>query len=189
MQGLPNKNKNVYSRRILWLIFILEKICLGQFQNRHMPTLPRFDWGFCGQNSTEFEACAPFCDSLPNQWPISIEYHWAKVDLSILFRRCPHLLSSKQWKNNTIYRRKCQREKENFPRWASPPNENRTGVFKQGTLDLSRTWQLLKTTGVFTEIDCVLLFVWKVGKPFKAFKGKKGWKAELSEDERVVQSS
>ena len=43
----------------------------------------------------------------------------------------------------------------------SPPNGNRTGVFKQGTSQLSRTWQAVKTTSLHMKlIDFCLFGCW-----------------------------
>ena len=127
---------------------ILEKICLQQFQKVKLSTLPRSDWEFGGQNKTEFEVWHSFCDLVRCEWPIPIENHLAKADLSIRSPNCPSEFSQNRWKNNTCFWRNCQWIEETFL-WVSPPNENRTGVFKRGTSRLSRTFQLVKTTEAF----------------------------------------
>ena len=56
----------------------------------------------------------------------------------------------KSMKKQHNFLAKLSTNRGQFVLWVSPPNGNRTGVFKQGTSRLSRTLQLVKTTKVFT---------------------------------------
>ena len=76
----------------------------------------------------------------------------------------------KSMKKQHKFLAKLSTERGKFILWVSPPNQNRTGLFKQGTSCLSRTLQLVKTTKVFRTnwlffVDC---FVCLIEKPCKA---------------------
>ena len=80
-------NKHFFWTKCLFRTWTLPKFVAYFYFGEDLPwTIPKsgcvlflcFDWEFGGQNSREFEACLSFCDSLPNQWPISIEYHLPK---------------------------------------------------------------------------------------------------------------
>ena len=64
---------------------ILAKICLEHFQKVDVSTLPRSDWGFGGQNKTEFEVCLSFWDLVHGEWPIPTKFHLAKWTCPLYF--------------------------------------------------------------------------------------------------------
>ena len=57
----------------------------------------------------------------------------------------------------------------NISRWASPPNENRAGVFKRGTWSSVGLYELWRQPSRHTQL-IVFVFVWlfRENKPFKA---------------------
>ena len=74
-----------------------------------------------------------------------------------------------------------------FVLWVSPPNENRTGVFKQSTWEGSRTLRLVKTTKVFTKIDCFCWLFCLLAKALKSLmrRGSEGDQKVMRGQEQV----
>ena len=166
---LANKVSQIENRvfticRFFWFISAFGKICFQHFQKLNLSDRPQADWAFGHENKTDFESWHSFCDLVQREWPISSEYHFAKIRLEFL-NQIEQVHSPQNADKTTQVFEETVNEKRKFSKRVSPPNGNGPGVFKQGTSDISRTCSLVKTTRWSSQIDWFLvLFGCLIGK-------------------------